>query len=556
MKKYNLLKVLGITIFVTWVLTLIIPGSSIDYSGNIVSGSISGIGIWSLFSNLNISISYFNAIAIFVIAIAIFYSILVKIEIYNNFVEKTSKLFENKNKLLVTLSIVFFGLFGMLMKDATILLVFMPFMYQVMKKIGLDKKVILSSTIVASIVGSMCGIYNDILFNMFSLKLNTLLLVKVILLVVSLAALSILVTPKKEEKEVKKSTKKTISKKETKEDKKVKVTAKEKKVNKVLYAVLTLFLGAFGINKFYAGNIKGGLISLLLCWTFVPLILSVAEFITVLTEKADKNGQISVRSKRRDNVAFGVGAVVITLFIILSTIPWESLFSNFTIFSDFNTWLSTLKIGDYTIFSNLIGEPVTVDPTYGSASGVINAFGSWTMTDISILLILVSFVIALLNKIELNEFISTVTGGIKKALPIAITAMLISLVLVLTVTSGVTTTIVNAILTLTKNFNVGTSILASIIGSLFTADFYYFASNVGVIFTILFDSTENYGVIAFIIQSIYNLVMIVAPTSVALIIGLYYLNIPYTKWLKYVWKILLVLFILIVITAVVIFALV
>ena len=50
-----------------------------------------------------------------------------------------------------------------------------------------------------------------------------------------------------------------------------------RKVNKTLYAVLTLLLGTFGINKFYAGKIKSGLLSILFCWTGIPTILSVAE---------------------------------------------------------------------------------------------------------------------------------------------------------------------------------------------------------------------------------------------------------------------------------------
>ena len=87
-----------------------------------------------------------------------------------------------------------------------------------------------------------------------------------------------------------------------------------RKVNKTLYAVLTLLLGTFGINKFYAGKIKSGLLSILFCWTGIPTILSVAEFITVLTEKADKDGQISVTSERRSNVLFGVSLV---LFVLL-----------------------------------------------------------------------------------------------------------------------------------------------------------------------------------------------------------------------------------------------
>ena len=87
MKKYNLFKVLAITVFIAWVLTLIIPGSYTDYSGNITTSEISAVGIWSLFSNLSISISYFNGIAVFLIAIACFYAILSKLEVYNNFVQ-------------------------------------------------------------------------------------------------------------------------------------------------------------------------------------------------------------------------------------------------------------------------------------------------------------------------------------------------------------------------------------------------------------------------------------------------------------------------------------
>ena len=118
-----------------------------------------------------------------------------------------------------------------------------------------------------------------------------------------------------------------------------------RKVNKTLYAVLTLLLGTFGINKFYAGKIKSGLLSILFCWTGIPTILSVAEFITVLTEKADKDGQISVTSERRSNVLFGVSLVLFVLLVLATIIPWESLFTKFTTFSDFNTTLSKIKIG-------------------------------------------------------------------------------------------------------------------------------------------------------------------------------------------------------------------
>ena len=163
MKKYNLLKVLAITVVVTWLLTLFIPGSSIDYSGKVTSNGIVGVGIWGLLSNLSISISYFNSIAILLIATACFYAILNKINVYNNFVDKVASIFKNKKGLLISITAIIFGILACVVSDAMILIVFIPFIYSVMKKLEIDKKVILASTIIAGIIGSMCGIYNNAL---------------------------------------------------------------------------------------------------------------------------------------------------------------------------------------------------------------------------------------------------------------------------------------------------------------------------------------------------------------------------------------------------------
>jgi hypothetical protein len=214
MKKYNLFKVLGITIILVWILTLFVPGSQLDYSGNVVKGTISSVGIIGLFSNLSISISYFNGIAVFLVAIACFYAVLTKTEVYNNFVSKVADTF--KERTLVIISILFFAILGMFVSDPVILVVFMPFIYQVFKKKETDNKVILSSTIIASLIGGMANIYNSTLFTLFGLKVNTLLVVKIILLVLSVAVLVFFVAPKSNiEKEVAKVSSNAKPKKKT-----------------------------------------------------------------------------------------------------------------------------------------------------------------------------------------------------------------------------------------------------------------------------------------------------------------------------------------------------
>lgn len=561
MKKYNLFKVLAITIFITWLLTLFIPGSYVDYTGEVATTGITGVGIWGLLSNLSISISYFNAIAVFLIALACFYAVLNKVDVYNTFVSKTASLFKGKEKALVIITMLVFGILALLVNDFLILLVFVPFIYKVMKELNIDKKIILSSTLVAALIGSMCGIYNSTLFTAFGLDLNTLLLVKLILFVISIAVLMILTAPKKEVKKavVKKTTSKAVkktTKEEVKEKPVKKVTTKDKKVRKSVYAILTLLLGTIGVNKFYAGKVKAGILSILFCWTGIPTILSIAEFITVLTEKADKKGMISVTSERRRNVSFGVALVLFVLFIIGAIIPWESLIENCSVFSDFNTWLAGIKIGDYSIFGNIIGLPLSVDQTTGSTTGVISVFGTWSITDIAILLFVLTALFAVINGIKVNDFIATVTEGTKKILPVALTAMLLSIVLVMAVTTGISVTITNGILKLADGFNIATATLATIIGSVLTSDFYYLISTVGTVFNVVVSNQEYYGVISLILQSVYNLVMIIAPTSVGLVIGLYYLNIPYNKWFKFIWKLLVALLIIVIITSIIVYALV
>jgi membrane protein len=45
-------------------------------------------------------------------------------------------------------------------------------------------------------------------------------------------------------------------------------------VNKVIYLLLILFLGAWGIQYFFAGKNTKGILSILFFWTFIPTIIA------------------------------------------------------------------------------------------------------------------------------------------------------------------------------------------------------------------------------------------------------------------------------------------
>ena len=67
---------------------------------------------------------------------------------------------------------------------------------------------------------------------------------------------------------------------------------KSHKVSKIVYLVVTLFLGGLGIHKFIAGRIGLGILYLVFCWTFIPEIVALIEFIMACFKEADADGMI------------------------------------------------------------------------------------------------------------------------------------------------------------------------------------------------------------------------------------------------------------------------
>lgn len=212
---------------------------------------------------------------------------------------------------------------------------------------------------------------------------------------------------------------------------------------------------------------------------------------------------------------------VLFVIIVLGYINWEANFG-IKCFTTFHKWLLGLKIGEFEIFKVLLGTQATEA-----------WFGGWNLFHASILLVVVGVAIALVSKINLDEFISSFGEGFKKIGKGIILFVGIYMVMVAAYMSPFVPTITNLLFKSAEAFNPYLVSLDAFIASIFHIDFGFTGYIVATYLTTTFASSME--IIHTIFTTMYGFVGLCAPTSAVLLIGLSYLDIDYKTWIKYIW---------------------
>lgn len=100
MKKYNVFKVLIITLLVAIVASFLIPQTKIGYSG-LEKGVINPITLWDSVSCGLTSFSVFIASFVYILSIGILYSVLKKSEVYDAVITNTAAKFKKKGLFII-----------------------------------------------------------------------------------------------------------------------------------------------------------------------------------------------------------------------------------------------------------------------------------------------------------------------------------------------------------------------------------------------------------------------------------------------------------------------
>ena len=511
MKKHNIIKVVLITMLVFLLLSWILPAAY--YSGQFVDQGRVQMGLFDLFNYQLTALSYFGYIGLFFILVGGFYGILYKIPAYRTFLERIVKLFEGKEKILLSIMVVVIALLVSVCGIQFGIALFIPFIISLILLMGYDKITAALVTVggaIAGLIGTTYAVNNTgILTATLALDADFEIGIRWAILLVSVALVifNVLMYAKIKKSKVeviKEEVKEKIEKVEKAVAKKVEV--KKAAVKKTSTKKAPLKKTVKTVKKGKSAN-KAALIE---------------EDVIIVPAKVNGNHKI--------------WPLVLTfslLFVlfVLAFLPWS-------VFKVDAFEKATLAVQEFTIFKF---------PIFAKILGTFNPFGNWTMTDLFLPMGVVILVLALIYKVKLDDILDGFIEGVKKALaPFAIVILLYS-ILVLVTYHPFQLVIYKSILGLTKGFNIATTVVVALLAPIFNSDIAYSFQSVIPYYTSIVTKTTNYPLVGVIFQSMYGVVMLFAPTSLVLMSILAYLKVSYKDWLKTIWKLLLELFVVLLI---------
>ncbi len=220
---------------------------------------------------------------------------------------------------------------------------------------------------------------------------------------------------------------------------------------------------------------------------------------------------------------------ILLVLTILGCTGWETVFG-VTTFSTLNTTLTEWTIGDVTVLKYVLGT--------------ISALGKWYYAEMAVMCLLASLLLGKIYGIKFKKVFEAMAEGAKKILPCALMVCLAYAVVYFAGNTMFFPTIAGWILNATSKFNLLFASITTIIGSALHVDMLYVSNY--VVAQVAANATDL-GLVGLLTQAFYGLTMLVAPTSVMLVLGLSYLGIPYKEWIKKSWKFILELLVAIII---------
>lgn len=535
--KSTSLKVVLISTLALMLLTWILPAAYYS-SGQYIDQGHQQMGLFDLFNYPVTALSYFGYIAFFVLAIGAFYGILNKIPAYRTFLDKFVSKVRGTEKFVLVIIILLLAVLTSIGGMQLALLALFPMLVSIILLMGFDKMVAAMSLVGSVMIGMAGSTYaygnTNIILTILSIDLTSEMITKVVILVLGLVLLiaNIMLYIKKTDSVTKVITKDSKKNRE-KEDKKLEVketkVVKEEKTTKSTKATKATSKS----NKGSKSNSKNGTKKNTKSSSRKNIKAAVKDEEVIVVKEAVNGGDAVTKlvpsevSTQHNIWPFTLMFILFFVLLVLAYLPWVNGFG-VNAFTD-----ATKAVSEFELF----GFPI-----FGKLLGTVNSFGNWTVVDMLLPMTLIILFLALVYKVKVQDVLDGALAGIKKALPLGLIVVLLYACLVIVTYHPFQLVIYKTLLGVIDKFGfVGAlmSSLCAMLASIFNVDpSYTFQSVLLYLASVVTDSTV-YPVIGVIFQAMYGFTMLFAPTSVILMVVLSYLDIPYTKWIKTIWKLLL-----------------
>ncbi len=550
MKKHNILKVVLLSILVVLLCTWIFPTASYQYE--FIVDERAQLGIFDLFAYVVELFRYFPYVILMVLATGIFYGVAYKIPAYRVMLDKIVKKFAGKESVLLAIMMVLIAAIVSVSGLSFAILFVFPFVISIVLLMGYNKLVAASVTVgstIVGILGTTLGSSTTYYINaILGIEVQSEMITKVILLVIALVLLiyNVLSYAKK----IKNNTDKVLEfvpasasaeRKDAKvtvvEEKKVDSPVKEKKDVKTTSSKKTTS------KKNNTEEKKATTKSATKTGSKTSSKSTTKKSSTKTRAydlKSKVETKVTVKPKKKVHTwPFVLVFDLVIIILAIASFDWVGVF-NIDIFEQALEAVREFEIGGFPIFAKILGN--------------VNVFGEWSLNyEIPTLIILATCFLGFIYGLKFDEFLDGVVAGVKKAIRPAIFMFLVYLVLVIVTYNPFQLNITKFFLDITSGFNVITMTIVAMISSIFNVESIYVAqSTLPYVASVITDSTL-YPLLGVIFQSIYGLMMLVAPTSVILIGVLSYLDVSYGQWLKHIWKLFLQLLIVLVVIFFIIF---
>lgn len=538
--KSTSLKVVLISTLALMLLTWILPAAYYS-SGQYIDQGHQQMGLFDLFNYPVTALSYFGYIAFFVLAIGAFYGILNKIPAYRTFLDKFVSKVRGTEKFVLVIIILLLAVLTSIGGMQLALLALFPMLVSIILLMGFDKMVA-AMTLVGSVMIGMAGSTyaygnTNIILTILSINITSEMITKVVILVLGLVLLiaNIMLYIKKTDsvtKVIAKDSKKNMEKEDKKLEVKETKVVKEEKTTKSSSSSKTT-KSTSKSSKSSKSNSKNGTKKNTKSSSRKNIKAAVKDEEVIVVKEAVNGGDAVTKlvpsevSTQHNIWPFSLMFILFFVLLVLAYLPWVNGFG-VNAFTD-----ATKAVSEFELF----GFPI-----FGKLLGTVNSFGNWTVVDMLLPMTLIILFLALVYKVKVQDILDGALAGIKKALPLGLIVVLLYACLVIVTYHPFQLVIYKTLLGVIDKFGVVGALMSSLVAmlaSIFNVDpSYAFQSVLIYLASVVTDNTV-YPVIGVIFQAMYGFTMLFAPTSVILMVVLSYLDIPYTKWIKTIWKLLL-----------------